>query len=95
MNLKLYFLYLHLDFFPQNLGDVSEEQGLMECRNDCRLVLVSEEQNKQNQNGHLLPKDLDTLIKGTPTSIRKNCIVQYLDIHVHIAKELYVMGNFH
>ncbi|KRX95346.1 hypothetical protein T4E_9387 [Trichinella pseudospiralis] len=26
MNLKLYFLHLHLDFFPQNLGDVSEEQ---------------------------------------------------------------------
>ncbi|KRZ79249.1 hypothetical protein T10_10457, partial [Trichinella papuae] len=27
MNLKLHFLHSHLDFFPQNLGDVSEEQG--------------------------------------------------------------------
>ena len=24
---KLHFLYFHLDFFPANLGDVSEEQG--------------------------------------------------------------------
>ncbi|KRY69512.1 hypothetical protein T4A_4447 [Trichinella pseudospiralis] len=27
MNLKLHFLNLHLDFFPQNLGNVGEEQG--------------------------------------------------------------------
>lgn len=27
MTLKLHFLYSHLDFFPPNLGDVSDEQG--------------------------------------------------------------------
>lgn len=27
MSLKLHFLYSHLDYFPENLGDVSEEQG--------------------------------------------------------------------
>ena len=27
MSLKLYFLHSHLDFFPQNLGDVSDEHG--------------------------------------------------------------------
>jgi hypothetical protein len=27
MSLKIHFLNLHLDFFPENLGAVSEEQG--------------------------------------------------------------------
>ncbi|XP_043287550.1 uncharacterized protein [Venturia canescens] len=27
MNLKLHFLHSHLDYFPENLGDLSEEQG--------------------------------------------------------------------
>jgi hypothetical protein len=27
MSLKIYFLNSHLDFFPENLGAVSEEQG--------------------------------------------------------------------
>ena len=27
MNLKVHFLHAHLDYFPQNLGDMSEEYG--------------------------------------------------------------------
>ena len=27
MNLKLHLLYSHIDEFPENLGDYSEEQG--------------------------------------------------------------------
>ncbi|KDR24014.1 hypothetical protein L798_07957, partial [Zootermopsis nevadensis] len=27
MSLKIHFLHSHLDFFPRNLGDVSDEQG--------------------------------------------------------------------
>lgn len=27
MSLKVHFLHSHLDFFPQNLGDVSDEHG--------------------------------------------------------------------
>jgi hypothetical protein len=27
MNLKLHFLHSHIDYFPENLGDFSEEQG--------------------------------------------------------------------
>jgi len=27
MNLKVHFLHSHLDYFPKNLGDLSEEQG--------------------------------------------------------------------
>jgi hypothetical protein len=27
MSLKIYFLHPHLDFFPQNLGTVSDEHG--------------------------------------------------------------------
>jgi hypothetical protein len=29
MSLKVHFLHSHLDFFPENLGEVSDEQG--EC----------------------------------------------------------------
>ena len=27
MSLKIHFLHSHLDFFPENLGDVSDEHG--------------------------------------------------------------------
>ena len=27
MSLKIHFLHSHLDFFPENLGDVSDEYG--------------------------------------------------------------------
>ena len=27
MSIKLYYLFSHLDYFPENPGDVSEEQG--------------------------------------------------------------------
>ena len=27
MSIKLHFLHFHIDFFPENLGAVSEEQG--------------------------------------------------------------------
>lgn len=27
MNYKIYFLHSHIDYFPENLGDFSEEQG--------------------------------------------------------------------
>ena len=27
MSLKMHFLHSHLDFFPSNLGEVSDEQG--------------------------------------------------------------------
>ena len=27
MSLKVHFLHAHLDYFPQNLGDMSEEHG--------------------------------------------------------------------
>jgi len=54
MSLKVHFLHSHLDYFPENLGDVSEEQGerfhqdikemekipgKMERLNDARLLL--------------------------------------------------------
>ena len=27
MSIELHYLFSHLDYFPENLGDVSEEQG--------------------------------------------------------------------
>jgi hypothetical protein len=57
MSLKVHFLNAHLDYFPKNLGAVSEEQGerfhqdikdignttpgKMECQHDERLLLVA------------------------------------------------------
>jgi hypothetical protein len=56
MSLKVHFLNAHLDYFPENLGAVSEEQGErfhqdkgdgntipgnMECQHDGRLLLVA------------------------------------------------------
>ena len=29
MSLKVHFLHAHLDYFPQNLGDMSEEHGAL------------------------------------------------------------------
>lgn len=37
MNLKLHFLNSHLDYFPENLGDVSEEQG-ERCHQDLKTM---------------------------------------------------------
>ncbi|GBL94200.1 hypothetical protein AVEN_163521-1 [Araneus ventricosus] len=51
MSLKVHFLDSHLDYFPENLGAVSEEQGerfhqdikemerKIECQHDSRLLL--------------------------------------------------------
>jgi hypothetical protein len=49
MSLKVHFLNAHLDYFPENLGAVSEEQGErfhqdikeMETRHQGRLLLVA------------------------------------------------------
>ncbi|KRX78454.1 putative ATP-dependent RNA helicase DDX23 [Trichinella sp. T6] len=72
--LKLHFLHSHLDFFPQNLGDVSEEQG-ERFHHDINGITVGVSREKQNRmkrggqrGGRLLPKGLDALMKSTPTS---------------------------
>ncbi|GFU46855.1 hypothetical protein TNCV_640091 [Trichonephila clavipes] len=49
MSVKVHFLHSHLDYFPENLGAVSEEQGdkrngaqiprSLECQHDDRLLL--------------------------------------------------------
>ena len=60
MSLKVHFLHAHLDYFPQNLGDMSEEhgecfhqdiknmeiwhQGQWDVSHDGGLLLVSETQ---------------------------------------------------
>ena len=35
MSIKLHFLQLHLDYFPKNFGDLSEEQGEHFHQNIC------------------------------------------------------------
>ncbi|KRX37619.1 putative ATP-dependent RNA helicase DDX23 [Trichinella murrelli] len=72
--LKLHFLHSHLDFFPQNLGDVSEEQG-ERFHHDINGITVGVSREKQNRmkrggqrGGRLPPKGLDALMKSTPTS---------------------------
>ncbi|KRY28166.1 putative ATP-dependent RNA helicase DDX23 [Trichinella spiralis] len=75
--LKLHFLHSHLHFFPQNLGDVSEEQG-ERFHYDINGIIVGVSREKQikmkrkgQRGGRLLPKGLDALMKSTPTSSRK------------------------
>ncbi|KRY28164.1 putative ATP-dependent RNA helicase DDX23 [Trichinella spiralis] len=74
--LKLHFLHSHLHFFPQNLGDVSEEQG-ERFHYDINGIIVGVSREKQikmkrkgQRGGRLLPKGLDALMKSTPTSSR-------------------------
>ena len=35
MSLKIHFLESHLDFFPENLGEVSDEQGIDFTKTSC------------------------------------------------------------
>ncbi|KRX23596.1 putative ATP-dependent RNA helicase DDX23 [Trichinella nelsoni] len=85
---------IHEYFFPQNLGDVSEEQG-ERFHHDINGITVGVSREKQNRmkrvgqrGGRLLPKGLDALMKSTPTSSRKYCIIQYVDSQVYNVKEL-------
>ncbi|KRZ85086.1 putative ATP-dependent RNA helicase DDX23 [Trichinella sp. T8] len=75
--LKLHFLHSHLDFFQQNLGDVSEEQG-ERFHHDINGITVGVSREKQNRmkrggqrGGRLLPKGLDALMKSASTSSSK------------------------
>ena len=42
MSLKMHFLHLHLEFFPENLGAVGDEQGEKYCQD----IQSMEETNK-------------------------------------------------
>ncbi|KRX89390.1 hypothetical protein T4E_3873 [Trichinella pseudospiralis] len=69
LNLKLYFLHLHLDFF---------HRILLVIKNKITVGVSRAKQSRIERGGqcgdHLLSKGLDTLIKGTPTSIRSNLL---------------------
>ncbi|KDR17432.1 hypothetical protein L798_08559 [Zootermopsis nevadensis] len=47
-SLKIHFLHSHLDFFPQNLGAVSDEHG--ECFHQDISVMEKQYQGKWNVN---------------------------------------------
>jgi hypothetical protein len=61
MNTKVHFLHSHLDGFPENLGDLSEEQG-ERFHQDIRTM---EERYQGHWNAHMMA-DYCRTIKNSP-----------------------------
>ena len=59
MSIKLYYLFSHLDYFPENLGDVSEEQG-ERFHQDIRTI---EERFQGRWDSHMMANYCWTLIR--------------------------------
>ncbi|XP_032690547.1 uncharacterized protein LOC116853528 [Odontomachus brunneus] len=68
MNLKLHFLHSHLDYFPQNLGDYSEEQG--ERFHQNLKVMEHRYQRRWDKN---MMADYCWMLKREDTNENKKC----------------------
>ena len=70
MSIKLHFLYNHLDYFPANLGDLSEEQG-ERFHQDLRTM---EERYQGYWNAHMMADYCWSIQNNslTSTSARKS-----------------------
>lgn len=64
MSIKMHFLYSHLDRFPENLGDFSEEQG-ERFHQDLRTM---EERYQGYWNAHMLADYCWSIQSSTPES---------------------------
>ena len=58
MSIKLHYLFSHLDYFPENLGDVSEEQGERFHQN----IRMMEERYQGRWDSHMMADYCWTLI---------------------------------
>ncbi|PZC80047.1 hypothetical protein B5X24_HaOG215516 [Helicoverpa armigera] len=67
MSIKLHFLYSHLDRFPQNLGDYSEEQG-ERFHQDIRIM---EERYQGRWDSHMMADYCWTLKRDCPDKLNK------------------------
>lgn len=67
MSLKIHFLHSHLDFFPDNLGDVSDEHG----ERFHQDISVMESRYKGKWNTNMLADYCWTLIRDVPEAIYK------------------------
>ncbi|KAJ8707600.1 hypothetical protein PYW07_011277 [Mythimna separata] len=67
MSIKLHFLHSHLDRFPQNLGDYSEEQG-ERFRQDIRIM---EERYQGRWDSHMMADYCWTLKRDCPDKVNK------------------------
>ena len=68
MSIKLRYLFSHLDYFPKNLGDVSEEQG-ERFHQDIKIM---EERYQGKWDAHIMSDYCWTLIRDcTEQSYRR------------------------
>ena len=66
MSLKIYFLHSHLNFFPENLGAVSDEHG-----ERFHQDLAKFEQRYRGKMPHMLADYCWNLIRDTPETFYK------------------------
>ena len=68
MSIKLCYLFSHLDYFPENLGDVSEEQG-KRFHQDIKMM---EERYQGRLDAHMMSDYCWTLVRDfTEQSYRR------------------------
>ena len=79
MSIKLRYLFSHLDYFPKNLGDVSEEQG-ERFHQDIKIM---EERYQGKWDAHIMSGYCWTLIRDcTEQSYRrKSCKRTFLQMN--------------
>ncbi|KYN03872.1 hypothetical protein ALC62_05277 [Cyphomyrmex costatus] len=70
MSIKVHYLHMHLDRFPENLGDLSEEQG-ERFHQDTRIM---EERYQGRWDRHMMADYCWNLMRDSPqTHRRKSC----------------------
>ena len=67
MSIKLHFLKSHLDYFPENLGDISEEQG-ERFHQDIRVM---EEHYQSRWDCHMMADYSWNLKRESSTAVHK------------------------
>ena len=67
MSIKIHYLFSHLDRFPENLGDVSEEQG-ERFHQDIKTM---EERYQGRWNAHMMSDYCWSLVRDCPQKIHK------------------------
>ena len=78
ISIKLYYLFIHLDYFPENFGDLSEEQG----KRFHQDIKMTEERYQGKWDAHMMSDYCWTLIHDyTEQSYRrKSCKKTFLQM---------------
>ena len=90
MSIKLHYLISHVDYFLENLGDVSEEQG-KRFHQDIRTGILKLGGVKASQGGR--EHDSDILMKSS-SELQSNLVTTSLLIHYIRICDLVLKNNF-